>query len=208
MKNVCVLLILCIYFNIVADQHTIFLSAIDDVAHYAEILQIQLSQLQEQLDELNQISLCDCPDVNMYVTYNIFESKLNALDDVVEEFHQEFHAAIETVSISTLDKVLDYITAYTLADTDQTSQQQITNAVQEILEIHRIKLSSSKNVVIMKVDDVWYASSSPEHTEPFIRLRESDHNLWYGDNEDLWGYDKLGRLFVIDKNNKRRIVTG
>jgi hypothetical protein len=60
----------------------------------------------------------------------------------------------------------------------------------------------------MKVDDVWYASSSPEHTEPFFRLRESDHNLWYGDNEDLWGYDKLGRLFVIDKNNKRRIVTG
>ncbi|MEX0849426.1 MAG: hypothetical protein WD055_04295 [Candidatus Dependentiae bacterium] len=208
MKSVHILLALCIYFNIAADQHAFFLSAVDDVAHYTEILQVQLSQLQGQLDELNQMSSCDCLDEHVYVSYNVFESKLNALDDVVQEFHQEFHAAIETVSISTLDKVLEYITTYTFAGTDQSSQQHITNVVQEVLEINRIKLSSSKNVVIMKVDDVWYASHSPDHIEPFFQLRESDHNLWYGDNEDLWGYDKFGKLFVIDKNNKRRIVTG
>ena len=70
-----------------------------------------------------------------------------------------------------------------------------------------IKLSSQANIDVFKLDNVLCIPYSPGSHSPYFTLKEGDHNLWYGDEGDLWGYDKQGKLFVIDKNNKRKTLT-
>lgn len=51
------------------------------------------------------------------------------------------------------------------------------------------------------------ATTATHASAPVFSLNSGDHNTWYGNNNDLWGYDRFGRLFHIDSTNKRTLLT-
>ncbi len=72
----------------------------------------------------------------------------------------------------------------------------------DITEVMRIQLTSS-NVYVSLQDDQLFAGRHEGSCEPYFGLKKGDHNLWYGNSDDLWGYDIMGRLFQITRDNKR-----
>ncbi len=70
-----------------------------------------------------------------------------------------------------------------------------------------VTLSSNNDVHVFMQEEALCATCAVDGYSAHFTLEKGDHNLWYGDDGELWGYNKQGKLFVIDKDNKRSELT-
>jgi hypothetical protein len=63
--------------------------------------------------------------------------------------------------------------------------------------------ATSDSVPIILSDGIYYVCLNPADCQPYIALKEGDHNLWYDEKNNLWGYDQYGSLFKATADGSR-----
>lgn len=157
------------------DNHSSIEGMQEVVADSMRQMQIYAARLKTQMSDLSTVGCVVCDQE--LGSPDELEKELLSLHEKIAAL-EGLHAKVDSGSFITQGCLVD------LAD---------------LLHIQ----STSRGVSIVLHQNKLYAAKSPHDCEPFFLLMNGDHNLWYGDNGDLWGYDKMGQLFNINHEHMR-----